>query len=67
MGRRVIGDSDSYDTVELATEDAAATAYHSMQSIVHSRNTMTTMLDRPTMITSDMVAIATTSATAASL
>ena len=33
--------------------------YHSMQSSPQSRITMTTMLDRPTIITSDIVAITT--------
>jgi len=37
--------------------------YHSMQSIPHRRITMTTMLDSPTIINSDMVA-ATTKITA---
>lgn len=50
--KRIIGDR---------CDSAIEAAYHSMQSIPHSRITMTTMLDSPTMITSDMVAIATTS------
>jgi len=48
---RVIGDR---------CDDTAEAAYHSMQSMPHSRITMTTMLDKPTIITSDMVAITTT-------
>jgi len=61
---RVIGDRDvrGYSSIEAA----AAAAYHSIQSIPHSRITMTTMLDRPMMITRDMFAITSSSSPLAS-
>ena len=48
--------------IDERCSDVVVVAYHSMQSIPHSRITMTTMLDSPTIISSDMVAATTTSA-----